>query len=468
MYGSGGKVRLVVDGLQLIRDPIYGGLEFGPGVPEPRWHEQDVSKWVGHRAYVELVDDGEGYLALEQLLFSATKPADHLPNRAILAMLDDSALTSPEKLAEKYQSTLQVVLSRWLGLSNAESLDSDQAALVAWLLRQALSDEHEPTEADRDLNRRDAELAARQREIESHIFAPQSTPAMVDGTAENEHVFIRGNHKTLGDEVPRRFLQVLGGAEHTPPSSGSGRLELARQLVSPECPLVPRVIVNRLWHHHFGAGLVRSPDDFGVMGQPPTHPELLDYLATELVDNGWSLKQLHRLMVLSNTYRMSSQVDPARDAADPQNKLWHRMAVRPLGGRGHSRCGACSSLANSTESMFGPGVMPHLTEFMAGRGRPGASGPLDGDGRRSIYLAVRRNFLSPMFLAFDYPTPFTTIGRRGTSNVPAQALTMMNNPFVIEQAGKWAERVLSDPAASRESRIRGDVHECLRPRAGRC
>ncbi len=105
--------------------------------------------------------------------------------------------------------------------------------------------------------------------------------------------------------------------------------------------------------------------------------------------------------------------------------------------------------------MYGPGVMPHLTEFMTGRGRPSDSGPLDGNGRRSIYLAVRRNFLTPMFLAFDYPTPFTTIGRRGTSNVPAQALTMMNNPLVIEQAGRWADRVLAVEGRSGEDRIRG-------------
>ncbi len=454
VYGSGGKVRLVVDGLQLIRDPIYGGLEFAPTIPEPRWHEQNVSKWIGHRAYVELVDDGDGYLALEQLSFSAEKPADSLPNRAILAMLDDATLTSPEALGEKYRSNLQQILSAWLESGGEKTLEPDKAALIAWLLRQHLTDQREPTEDDLMLNRKGAELAERQREIEARITPPQTTPAMVDGTAENEHVFVRGNHKTLGDEVPRRFLEVLGGVEHSPPSSGSGRLELARQLVSPECPLVPRVIVNRLWHHHFGSGLVRSPDDFGVMGQPPTHPELLDYLATELVDNGWSLKHLHRLMVLSNAYRMASQIDPAGDAADPQNKLWHRMAVRRLEAEA-IRDAVLFVSGELKESMFGPGVMPHLTEFMAGRGRPGASGPLDGDGRRSIYLAVRRNFLSPMFLAFDYPTPFTTIGRRGTSNVPAQALSMMNNPFVIEQASKWADRVLSDPAASRESRIRG-------------
>jgi hypothetical protein len=275
---------------------------------------------------------------------------------------------------------------------------------------------------------------------------------MADGTAENEHVFIRGNHKTLGDEVPRRFLEALGGTEHAPPEQGSGRLELARQMVSPASPLVPRVIVNRLWHHHFGAGIVRSPDDFGVMGQPPTHPELLDYLAQDLIASGWSLKHLHREMVLSSTYQMSSHVDPAADQPDPQNKLWHRMAVRRLEAES-IRDAVLFVSGQFDPAMYGPGVMPHLTDFMVGRGRPKDSGPLDGDRRRSVYQAVRRNFLSPMFLAFDYPTPFTTIGRRGTSNVPAQALSLMNNPLVLQQARHWAERVLAEKDATPQARI---------------
>jgi hypothetical protein len=213
------------------------------------------------------------------------------------------------------------------------------------------------------------------------------------------------------------------------------------------------VIVNRLWHHHFGAGLVRSPDDFGVMGQAPTHPELLDYLAGELVANGWSLKHLHRLMVLSNTYRMASTTDPVADAADPQNKLWHRMNIRRL--EAEAIRDALLFISGQMDMvMYGPGIKPHLTEFMVGRGRPEDSGPLDGDGRRSIYLTVRRNFLPPLFQAFDYPTPFTTIGRRGTSNVPAQALSLMNNPLVVQQAGAWAERMLDEPHPDAASRIR--------------
>jgi len=450
VHGSGGRVRLIIDGFQLIRAPIYGGLEFAPGGTEPRWQPQDLSKWVGHRAYIELIDDGDCYLALDAVAFADAMPPTP-PNRQIIALLEDSTIDTPRALAAAYQKTLQQCATS--AANDSRPADADTLLLADWLLRQK---ELAPTELAAARTLLAASLGAlddRQRTIEARLAAPRRTPAILDGTAENERVFIRGNHKTLGEEVPRRLLEVLGGAEQAQPASGSGRLSLARQMVSPDHPIVARVIVNRLWHHHFGAGLVRSPDDFGVMGQPPTHPELLDYLARELVANGWSLKHLHRMMVLSNTYRMASQVDAVADAADPQNKLWHRMNVRRLEAES-IRDALLFVSGQLNDSMYGPGVKPHLTDFMAGRGRPADSGPLDGAGRRSIYLTVRRNFLPPLFLAFDYPTPFTTIGRRGTSNVPAQALSMMNNPLVVQQAGAWAERVLAEPHADAAGRIR--------------
>src|SRR5262249_19083019 len=161
--------------------------------------------------------------------------------------------------------------------------------------------------------------------------------------------------------------------------------------------------------HHFGEGIVRSPDDFGVQGQVPTHPELLDWLATEFVRQKWSIKQMHRLMVLSTAYRQSSRATPEQSAkavtADPQNKLLHRQNVKRLEAEA-IRDSILAASGRLDLKLEGPGVLPYLTEHQVGRGRP-ASGPLDGNGRRSIYLQVRRNFINPMFTAFDYPTPFT-------------------------------------------------------------
>jgi hypothetical protein len=289
-----------------------------------------------------------------------------------------------------------------------------------------------------------AELDARRQQAESRIAYRRHAMSLVDGNGVDEHVFIRGNPKTPGEIVPRRFLEALAGEDQPAPETGSGRLELAKRMTDPAAtPVVPRVIVNRVWQHLFGEGIARTPDDFGNMGQSPTHPELLDFLADEFVRDGWSIKRLIRRLALTSAYQMSSQpADGTAEAADPQNKLWHRMSIRRLEAES-IRDAMLAVSGRLDRKQFGPSVLPHLTPFMIGRGRPGQSGPLDGDGRRSIYINVRRNFLTPMFLAFDYPVPFSTIGRRSVSNVPAQSLTMLNNPLVQQQAEVWAQRVVA-------------------------
>jgi hypothetical protein len=187
------------------------------------------------------------------------------------------------------------------------------------------------------------------------------------------------------------------------------------------------------------------------MGQLPTHPELLDYLAGELVRRGWSIKQLHRLILLSSAYQLSSVPEPDNARLDPENRLVHHMPVRRLEAE-VIRDAMLASSGRLNGAMHGPSVLPYLTPHMEGRGRP-SPGPLDGDGRRSIYLNARRNFLTPMLLAFDYPVSFSTIGRRGVSTVPAQALTLMNDPFVALQARTWAERAVAEAPSTPPQRI---------------
>jgi Protein of unknown function (DUF1553) len=298
---------------------------------------------------------------------------------------------------------------------------------------------------DQELERFEAE----RRTIAQRFTAPTITaPAMLDGNGVNEHLLIRGSSKTPGPEVPRRFLEAIAGDAPISCDAGSGRLELARQIVDRTNPFASRVFVNRVWHHLFGTGIVRSVDNFGVMGDLPTHPELLDHLADTFIRDGWSTKRLIRAIVLSRAYRMSSHPGE-QEALDPQNRLLHRMALRRL--EAEPIRDAILAVSGSLDGrMFGPSVPVHLTPYMQGRGRPESSGPLDGNGRRSLYLEVRRNFLGPMMLAFDAPTPFTTIGRRNVSNVPAQALILLNDPFVIEQAGRWAERVLKEEGTPEE------------------
>ncbi len=259
----------------------------------------------------------------------------------------------------------------------------------------------------------------------------------------NIRIHLRGNHLNLGDEAPRGFLHVLDGKPYT---NGSGRLELAEALVNPDNPLTARVMVNRIWQHHFGEGLVRTVDNFGKMGDRPSNPELLDYLAWRFRESGWSVKAMHREMVLSNAYRQSSVADEKSREVDPNNRLLSHMRVKRLEGE-TIRDAILATSGSLDLTTYGPSVRPHISAYQDGRGKP-ESGPLDGAGRRSVYLEVRRNFITPLFLAFDYPLPSTTVGRRSVSTVPSQALMLMNNEFVAAEASKWAARAVSEQNGS--------------------
>lgn len=294
-----------------------------------------------------------------------------------------------------------------------------------------------------------AALLAEGRALAKSLPAERFALTMAEGTPENARVYGRGSHRSPGEEVPRRFLTALGGRE-------GSRLTLAEETVSPENPLFARVAVNRLWHHLFGRGLVASVDDFGPMGQTPTHPELLDWLAHDFVANGWSLKRSIRSLVLTNAYAQSSAANPDIDAnliatADPTNALLHRMPVRRLTAEA-IRDNLLAVSGSLDRTLHGPSIPTHRTDFMTGRGaRP--SGPLDGNGRRTIYGSIYRNFLPPLLMTFDMPNPFGPKGARSVSNVPAQALALMNDPFVADQAKKWATRILAEPLPDDSARI---------------
>ncbi len=412
--GRGGRVSVVVDNFEKIREPIYGSLTRGVDHGDSwRWVSLDVGMWKGELAYLELADgavadftgatttitDGQGYLAVDEIRFS------------------DARAPEAHEVAD-------------------HSLDLD--AVVR--------------ELDKVNSRRAGELSRaleQARSARDQLPRPTLALAAADGTGLDEHVHLRGSYRTLGEVVPRRFLQVLGGLDQATAPPGRSRLDLARRMIDPVAnPLLARVIVNRLWRHHFGEGLVASPDDFGAMGKKPSHPELLDWLATELIDSGWSLKHLHRLMIESSGYRMASAPVARYEALDPGNVSLHRMNPRRLEAEA-VRDLVLAVSGRLDPRMEGPSVPVHLTPFMEGRGRPSRSGPPDGEGRRTLYLGVRRNFLDPFLLAFDMPVPFATMGRRNRSNVPAQALALMNDPFVAREARRWADRALDRPASDR-------------------
>jgi len=438
--GRNAKVRLVLDGyfMNEFSGLLFQGFAFDVNTDDQfLWHAQaqDVGRYLGHRGYIEILDQGDGYVELDEIRFSKNgAPPERLTPLA--SALLDKEVDSLEDLAAAYGALWhQLCTGRDDAWSNAELV-----ALWNWAAEHKLL--HARSETLEELGRLQRALQ------ELDVPPPERVLGLTEGTGENERIYVRGNHRTLGAEAPRQLLEALRDGD-APLAAGSGRRELARQLADPANPLTARVMANRLWHHVMGRGIVASTDNFGVLGEAPTHPELLDLLAHQLVQENWSIKRLLRSILLSSTYQMSSTPTPQGLQLDPQNLLLHHMRVKRL--QGEAIRDAMLVLSGELDrTLFGPSVPVHITPFMQGRGRPKESGPLDGARRRTLYTEVRRNFLPPMMLAFDTPIPFNTVGRRNVSNVPAQALIMMNDPLVVEQARRWARRILRERDAADE------------------
>ncbi len=409
--GESSRVLVIVDGFHVVRNPIYGGLSKRVGSADAHWLTFHVDAWEGRPAYVQFIDQVAHDLGDAHHGREINWPDDGwLAVQSVIASTDRSPPETADGLALPYRP---------------------------W--------EHEPAA----VTAARAALAAAQ----AALPAPSATlPALSDGTGVDEHLFIRGDHKTPGELQPRRFLTALAGDEAMPIRAGSGRLQLADAILAPDNPLPQRTLVNRLWHHLFGRGLSRSVDNLGVLGDPPTHPELLDWLAHDFVQHGWSIKHTLRGIVRSRTYRQSSRTTVRGQSKDPANLLLHRQNVRRLEAEA-VRDTLLAVSGSLDPQLYGASIpIPH-EEITNARGKPRKSGPIDGHGRRSIYLAIRRNFMPPMLGAFDLPTPFATVGRRSVSNVPAQALTLLNDPFVHEMCGRWAERLLAETATDPTERI---------------
>jgi len=282
-----------------------------------------------------------------------------------------------------------------------------------------------------------------------------TAPAILDGNGIEQYVLLKGSAARRGEVSPRRFLEAIDGPSQPEwPKHSSGRRELADRVLDPANPLTTRVIVNRIWHHLFGRGLVPTTDNFGKLGEAAADPlaqALLDRLAVRFREEGWSVKQLMKEIVTSSTWRMSSSRNPRAAEKDPLNLLLHHHPLRRLEGEA-VRDTILAVSGRLDRTVGGPSVEVFITPFHDGRGKP-QSGPLDGAGRRSIYTKIRRNFLPSFLLAFDMPVPFQAMGRRNVTNVPAQSLTLMNDPFVTEQAAVWAHKTLRDESLSPEARI---------------
>ncbi len=263
--------------------------------------------------------------------------------------------------------------------------------------------------------------------------------SLADAAKPNDMpVLIRGNEKTPGPKVPRRFLTVLGG-EKSNFRSGSGRLELARLIASPDNPLTARVMVNRIWQHHFGRGLVGTASNFGVLGERPSHPQLLDWLARRFIASGWSIKAIHREIMLSAAYQQSSRFESRGVAKDPGNVLLWRMNRRRL------------DVEAWRDAMLA--VAGRLDTAIGG---PSVSLESAGNRRRTAYAAISRHDLAWMLRLFDFPDPNITSDQRTQTTVPLQQLFVLNSEFMVSTARAVAARLLAASATPRddEARIR--------------
>ncbi len=247
---------------------------------------------------------------------------------------------------------------------------------------------------------------------------------LAEGTPANMKVFVRGNPAKLGDEAPRRFLKIIAGDNPTPFATGSGRLELAEAIAAPDNPLTARVMVNRVWQHHFGRGLVGTPSNFGQLGERPTHPELLDYLTCRFIESGWSIKTLHREIMLSAAYQRGGDALESNLARDADNRWLWRMNRRRL------------DVEAWRDAMLA----------VSGKLDPSLGGPTvdlaaASNTRRTVYAKISRHDLNYLLRLFDFPDANITSERRTETTVPQQQLFVINSAFVIDQAKGLAARV---------------------------
>ena len=270
---------------------------------------------------------------------------------------------------------------------------------------------------------------------------------VIEGTPANARIQIRGEPARLGEEVPRRFLEILGGDPLPADMPGSGRLQLADWVTRPSNPLTARVMVNRIWQHHFGKGLVQTPSDFGLRGRAPTHPELLDFLAGQFTASGWSIKAMHKGLMLSHAYQISSLNNPQAAERDPGNELIWRFERRRLDAES-LRDAMLAASGQLDPSRGGQHPFPPVETWGFTQHTPFKA--VYDHNQRSIYLMTQRQHRHPFLALFDGADPNISTGDRSLTTTPTQALFLMNDPFVHAQSTALAQRALTtasdDPA----------------------
>jgi hypothetical protein len=402
---------------------------------EWRWQRYDLNYWNGDDAHIELTTARHAPLLLrggdrswfglrEALLLKSGSTPPPTITREFLNPLFQAASKTPPKSATDLTALYQTIMASAVESWRDRHSSDDEALLLDACIREGLL----PNNLTELENARP--VIAQYRRLEAEIPAPTTVPALAEWHGSDQPLFERGDHKKPLDRVPRRFLEAVDATPYE--TALSGRRELAEDVLREDNPFTRRVIVNRLWHHLFGRGLVDTPDNLGRLGSKPSHPELLDHLATRFnkVDR-WSLKSLIRFLVTSQAWRQDSLPSARAAALDPDNRLLSHFSVRRL---------EAEAIRDAILQVSG---RLDLTSF---------GEPVGGDTpRRSVYVNVIRNRLDPFLTAFDAPVPFSATGRRDVTTVPAQSLTLMNGSFVRTAAENLGRRLQRDDAATSDA-----------------
>ena len=389
-----------------------------------RWQKWSLKYWEGDDAHLEISTAGEqptlasgtanswfGVTEAMVIKPGQTPPRDEAASQ-VAPLFKLGKPIHREALTRQYSSALVNCIKAW----QKDTMTDAQANFLGYFVRSGLLSNTLNTAPEA------AALAKHYRKLEAEVPVPQRAPGLIEAEGKDRPLFIRGNHKQPGELVARRFLEAINAKPFQ--TRQSGRLELAEAMLARDNPLTARVIVNRLWHHLFGQGLVSTPDNFGKLGKEPSHPQLLDYLATRFAAEGWSLKKLISELARTRTFQLSSLPTGNARELDPGNRYFSRSHVRRLEAEAIRDAMLLSSGSLNRAPVTGSegGNSPH----------------------RSIYLSIIRNRLDPFLSIFDAPVPTSTQGRRNQTNVPEQSLALMNDPFVISLANGLAQRVRSD------------------------
>jgi hypothetical protein len=393
--------------------------------------------------WAEAAKDPNSYFGVTRVVLHDCAETPRAELSHLLRLFAGKAPRDLAELGAIYEQAARSAINAW----EQGKATADDVIWLDWFVRNGL------VTNSRKATPQVEKLVDQYRALEKQLALPRIVAGLADAeTGFDQPLLARGDFRKPGELVPRRYLEVLDQPLRLLPDrvKGSGRLELAKRIASPDNPLTARVMVNRIWHHLFGSGIVRTVDDFGRVGELPSHPELLDYLAARFVEEGWSIKKLIRSLVLTQTFQMTSRADAASTKVDPENRLLHHFPARRFEAEA-IRDAILFASGRLDLQMFGPSIDPYREG--ANTDRRLFPGPLDGNGRRSIYIKV--NLMEgPKFLgAFNFPGGKVTQGRRDVTNVPAQALALLNDPFVLQQADFWAKRLVARKDAAVADRI---------------